>query len=116
MPVLIELHEKFHDKGLAVVGVHVDIDGDVATVAKFDEMNSMHVKDVWKGKKLPFPNALVAGKRESEDGPRGALVKEYGVISYPTTVLIDREGKVVGKFHARDIKAATAEVEKLLAG
>ena len=25
-----------------------------------------------------------------------------------------RDGKVVGKFHARDIKVASAEVEKLL--
>ena len=30
-------------------------------------------------------------------------------------MLIDREGKVVGKFEARDIKSARAEVEKLLA-
>ena len=118
MPVLIELHEKFHDKGLTVIGVHVDIDGDVDTVAKYDEMNSISVKELWKGKKLPFTNALVSGKREGEgeDRMRGGMAKLYGVLSYPTTVLIDREGKIVGKFHARDIKAATAEVEKLLAG
>jgi len=115
MPVLIELHEKFHDKGLAVIGVHVDIDGDVDTVAKFDEMNAMHVKRLWKGKKLPFPNALVSGKREIEDGLRGQVATQYGVLGYPTTILIDREGKVVGRFRARDIKSATAEVEKLLA-
>ncbi len=116
MPVLIELHEKFHDKGLTVVGVHQDIDGDVDTVAKFDEMNATHVKDVWKGKKLPFPNALVSGKREGEGDDRrvGGTPRLYGIMGYPTTVLIDREGKVVGQFHARDIKAATAEVEKLL--
>jgi thiol-disulfide isomerase/thioredoxin len=116
MPVLIELHEKFHDKGLTVIGVHVDIDGDVDTVAKFDEMNSVHVKRLWKGKKLPFPNALVSGKRESDDGLLGQVATQYGVLGYPTTVLIDREGRIVGKFHARDIKAATAAVEKLLAG
>jgi hypothetical protein len=79
-------------------------------------MNAMHVKDLWKGKKLPFPNALVSGKRENEDGLRGRVAAQYGVLSYPTTVLIDREGMIVGKFHARDIKTATAEVEKLLAG
>ncbi len=31
MPILIELHEKFSDKGLAIVGVHVDADDDVDT-------------------------------------------------------------------------------------
>jgi thiol-disulfide isomerase/thioredoxin len=114
MPVLIELHEKFHDKGLAIVGVHVDIDGDVDTAAKLDEKIAGFVKDAWKGKALPFPSALVSGKR-GEDGKRlAAPPKQYGVQGYPTTILIDRDGKVVGAFHARDIKTATAEVEKLL--
>jgi hypothetical protein len=32
------------------------------------------------------------------------------------TVLIDRDGNVVGSFEARDIKAASAEIDRLLAG
>ena len=38
----------------------------------------------------------------------------YGIRSYPSTILIDRDGKVVGKFHARDAKMAVAEMEKIL--
>ncbi len=107
MPVLIELHEKFAGKGLAIVGVHVDKDGEVDTAAKLDEKIAGFVKTAWKGKKLPFPNALVPAKGA---GPPD----QYGVEWYPTTILIDREGKVVGKFKAHEIKAATAEIEKLL--
>jgi hypothetical protein len=40
------------------------------------------------------------------------FVRRY--LSYPTTVLIDRESKVLGKFEAWDEKAAVAEIEKLL--
>ncbi|MBP3960620.1 redoxin domain-containing protein [Gemmata sp. G18] len=116
MPVLIELHEKFAGKGLAIVGVHMDIDGEVDTVAKLDARLAGYVKDEWKGKKIPFPNALVPGTRvgTGDDEKRGGPIAQYGIQSYPTCLLIDREGKVVGKFGARDIKQASAEIEKLL--
>jgi thiol-disulfide isomerase/thioredoxin len=117
MPVLIELHEKFADRGLAVIGVHVDIDGEVDSVAKYDEKVVPIKKKLWKDKSLPFPVALTSGKWiKSDDGQpiRGGAAAQYGILGYPTTILIDRSGKVMGKFHARDAKKATAEVEKLL--
>jgi thiol-disulfide isomerase/thioredoxin len=117
MPVLIELHEKFADKGLAIVGVHVDIDGEVDTPAKYDEKIAAIQKKLWQGKSLPFPVVLTSGKRmetSDHDLIRGGAAGQYGILGYPTTILVDREGKVVGKFHARDAKKAIAEVEKLL--
>jgi uncharacterized protein (TIGR03067 family) len=118
MPVLIDLHEKYGDKGLVIVGVHLDGDGEVDTAAKLDEKIAGYKKELWEGKDVPFPNALVSGKRQGEGENRrpGGAPYQYGVQAYPTCILIDREGKVVGQFHARDIKAASAEVEKLLAG
>jgi hypothetical protein len=117
MPVLIELHEKFAAKGLAIVGVHMDIDGEVDTAAKLDAKLASVRKEIWKGKDMPFPSALVSGARVStgDDKRPGGSVALYGVRGFPTTILIDRDGKVVGQFHARDIKAASAEIEKLLA-
>lgn len=117
MPVLIELHERFADKGLAIVGVHMDIDGEVDTPAKLDAKLVAAKREHWKGKDVPFPNALVSGTRvgTGDDAGPGGTVAKYGVRGYPTTILIDREGRVVGQFHARDIKAAAAEIEKLLA-
>lgn len=118
MPVLIELHEKFAGKGLAIVGVHVDADGEVDSAGKLAEKVAGYVKGSWNGKELPFANALASGKMvgEDDDRGRGGPPKQYGVLGYPTTILIDPDGKVVGRFHARDIKSATAEIEKLLAG
>jgi RNA polymerase sigma factor (sigma-70 family) len=111
MPVLIELHERFADRGLAVVGVHMDTGGDVDSAAKLEEKIAGFPKKLWSGKGLAFPNALVSAKRGERE--RNA-VAQYGIRSWPTTVLIDPEGKVVGRFHARDVKDACAAVEKLL--
>lgn len=117
MPVLIELHEKFADKGLAIIGVHVDLDGEVDTAAKYDEKIARIKKRLWRDKSLPFPVALTSGKMiESKDKEliRGGAAAQYGILGYPTTILIDRKGSVVGRFQARDAKEAVAAVEKLL--
>ncbi len=116
MPVLIELHEKYADKGLAIIGVHLDVDGDIDTAAKLDDKIAGFRKDLWKGKDLPFPVALSSGKiiGEGDEKSHGGAAEQYGVSGYPTTILIDRDGKVVGKFNGRIAKAACAEIEKLL--
>ena len=114
MPVLFELHEKFADKGLAIIGVHLDADGEVDTAAKLDLKIEGFRKEVWNGKDLPFPNALTSGHRGDEGGGRGGTAAKYGIRSYQSTILIDREGNVVGKFNARDSKEAIAQMEKLL--
>ncbi len=118
MPVLIELHDKFKDKGLAIIGVHLDSDGDVDTAAKLDEILADTRKNLWKGRDLPFPVALCSGKEVDVGGgemARGGPPLQYGVLGYPTTILIDRDGKVVGRFRARNAAEAVKEVEKLLA-
>ena len=117
MPVLLELHDKFKDKGLAIVGVHLDTGGEVDTAAKLDERLTDVRKTVWKGRDLPFPVALCSGEKVDVGGGemRGGPAIQYGVLSYPTTILIDRDGKVVGRFQARDAAAAVREVERLLA-
>ncbi len=111
MPTLIDLQEKFGGKGLAIVGVHQDLEGEVDTAAKLEEKTSEIRKGFWGGRDLPFPVALTSGKHVA--GVERAS-DEYGVLYFPTTVVIDREGKVVGKFEARDEKSAEAAVEKLL--
>jgi thiol-disulfide isomerase/thioredoxin len=114
MPVLIELHEKYADKGLVVIGVHADGGEDEVTNAEqLKEKLVDTVKTLWKGKELPFSNALVSGKREGEGRERGTPGR-YGILGFPTTILIGPDGKVVGSFNARDLKAATEQVDRLL--
>src|SRR5260221_572233 len=115
MPVLVDLHERFKDKGLAIIGVHCDMDGEVDTAAKYDEKIAPIKKKIWQGKDLPFPVALTT--KDYIDGRQPvsrSSAAQYGILHYPTTILIDKEGKVVGEFGARDLKQAAAEIEKLL--
>jgi RNA polymerase sigma factor (sigma-70 family) len=113
MPVLFELHDTFKDQGLVVIGVHVDGGGEVTTAKELDEKVKGFKKELWKDRDLPFPVAMVSGKQKENDA-RGELADKYGIRGYPSTVLIDRDGKVVGKFHARDTKTALAAMEKVL--
>jgi thiol-disulfide isomerase/thioredoxin len=108
MPVMIELHETFAGKGLAVVGVHVDGADGVNTPEKLNEKIVGFAKNAWKGKTIAFPNAVVTGQQA------GRAPEQYGIDRYPTTVLIDPEGRVVDKFNHNDIKSATAAIEELL--
>jgi uncharacterized protein (TIGR03067 family) len=116
MPVLMELHEKFKDRGLIIVGIHVDGDGEVDTVKALDEKLSLFRKEHWKGKDIPFPVALVSGKREgdSEDAGRGTVANRYGIRGYPSTLIIDRDGKLIGKLPTSDLKMASERIEYLL--
>jgi hypothetical protein len=88
-------------------------DGEVTLAKVLDEKVKGYKKEVWKDRDLPFPVALVSGQG-TESGARGKLADLYGIRGYPSTVLIDRDGKVVGKFHARDVKSAAAEMERIL--
>jgi RNA polymerase sigma factor (sigma-70 family) len=116
MPMLIELHEKFAGKGLTIIGIHVDSAGEVDTVAKLDEKIAPYKTKLWKGKDLPFPVALTSMPRagEGDANTQRGLVAQYGVSGFPTTVLIDRDGKVVGQFPAGDIQSASALISRLL--
>lgn len=114
MPDLFKIHDEFKDKGVVIVGIHVDTDGDLTTVEQLDEKLAEFKRDIWKGRDLPFSVAMTSG-RVLENDARGGLADKYGIRGYPSTVLIGRDGKVVGKFHARDAAAAAAQLKNLLA-
>jgi thiol-disulfide isomerase/thioredoxin len=114
MPALMKLHDRYKDKGLVIVAVH---DDSAASIAEMDDKLSDARKNTWGGRDLPFLVALDGGGRTRikytatiEDG---ATTAAYGINRYPTTVLIDKQGKVVEEFSADDAKDV-ALLEKLL--
>jgi thiol-disulfide isomerase/thioredoxin len=115
MPALFELHERYKDKGLVVLGLHVDTGGEVDTEAKLDD----RLAAARKGKDVPFPVALLKGGAGESFGPgvdRGArslAAADYGVDGYPTTIRIDRRGRVAGR-GAPGSKATRDLIENLL--
>jgi cytochrome c biogenesis protein CcmG/thiol:disulfide interchange protein DsbE len=92
-PGLIRLSKELGPKGLAVVGVAID-EGGTEKVTSF--VNDLHV---------PYPIAL----------PEKMSQMEYGMEGVPTTILVDRQGRVaktyVGAVRQADFRT---DVESLL--
>lgn len=89
MPQLIKLHDLYHEKGLVIIGVHDNSVTDLQQLeTKLVEARSLY----WERRDLPFPVAIDSGQG------RGATHEAYGVDQWPTTIVIDREGNIAGKF------------------
>lgn len=114
MPTLMHLHDKYADRGLEIVAVHVDTENAVDSAEALDGHTASLRRDLWHGRDLPFSSALIYRDESDKDG----LTQQYGVISYPTTIWLDRDGKVGGEVSFNDVQpeAADEQVEKLLAG
>ena len=98
MPELMKLHDEFGDQGLVIVAVH---DDSVASIEELDKNLENTKKGIWKGRDLPFLVALDGGGElpiaGTEKTTHGATHAAYGVQHWPTTILIDSQGKVVGE-------------------
>ncbi len=78
LAVLNEVEEKFGSRGVSVLGVHV---GNI-------ELAELQLASEAAG--VAFPNALDAGT----DQTPGSTLSAYRVRYYPTTVIVDRDGKI----------------------
>ena len=59
-----------------------------ATIQEYDRLIEPVMNESWGGKPLPFPVLLDRGKETNDT---------YGIESYPTTLLVDPEGNLVGE-------------------
>ncbi len=95
MPELVKVYQKYHDKGLEIVGINLDNErGEV------DAFVTAH--------QVPWPQIFEGGGMESR------LAIEYGIISVPTMFLVDADGKVVSR-SLRNSADLDRQLEKLLA-
>lgn len=78
MPYVVEAYQKYHDKGLEVIGVSFDNDKD-AWVAAIGSL------------KMPWP------QMSDLKGWESAAAGAYNIQSIPANVLIDEQGKIVAK-------------------
>jgi hypothetical protein len=91
---LYEAHKKDRDK-FEILAFH---DGTVKDFKELDQKTKGPREKYWNGRDLPFPVLLDA---------TGQTIKDWGVRAFPTTLLIDPDGKLVGK-------AGEEELEKKL--
>ncbi len=103
LPNLKKIYEKYHSRGLEIVGVDLDNDGDA--LAKFLKDND-----------LPW-TILHNSEKKAEDEKPGFTdpnAEQYGITGIPTIILIDRKGKVIS-LDARGEQLATL-VDGLVGG
>jgi peroxiredoxin len=94
LPDLVKLYDKFHAKGLEVIGV--SLDNEKADLEAF-----------LKEQQMAWPQIFEPGGIDSR------LATEYGIISLPTMFLIDGQGKVVNR-SLRTASEVERQLEKLL--
>jgi hypothetical protein len=95
LPGLIDLYEshKDHRDKFEIIAFH---DGTVKDFADLDKKLERPRQAYWGGRDLPFPILLDA---------TGQTIKDWGIHAFPTTVLIDPEGKLVGQAGEDELEA-----------
>jgi cytochrome c-type biogenesis protein len=86
IPWLIAMQNKYGPRGFTVVGIAMDEEGK-SVVAPFLDKERFDVD----GQKLPMNYPIILGTDEAAD-------KFGGILGYPSSVLISRDGKIVTKF------------------
>jgi thiol-disulfide isomerase/thioredoxin len=115
-PTLVDLYRRYHDRGLEIVGLAYEVTGDTA----IDGAQVRRYRDKFG---IPFP-LLLAGVNDSES-PGATQPQLSGPIAFPTTMFLDRRGRVrvvhagfygpaTGAAHAGLQREFRETVEKLL--
>jgi glutathione peroxidase-family protein len=92
---LQELHEKYNDKGLVILGFNCSDDRQIAL-------------DLLRENSATFPNIL-----DSSDAATKTAFQDYKSSGVPLNYIIDREGKIVDAWYGYGHKRATEALEKL---
>jgi thiol-disulfide isomerase/thioredoxin len=85
IPWLIEMQQKYEAKGFTILGISMDEEGKSAVIP-FLAKERFNVN----GQKLPMNYPIVVGNDDVAD-------KFGGLLGYPTSFLISRDGKIVKK-------------------
>jgi len=88
IPKMMDFYEKnSHLKDqFEIVGVCIDLSGDLDSIEKLDAALESIEKKVWKGKKIPFPIVLDNSFKTWE---------RHGIAGLGTVVLVDPDGRLV---------------------
>ncbi len=115
MPALIQAHDKFKQKPVTIIALH---DQSVQSRDEYDRRLSEVKRVAWGNRDLPFqvvldhPDpAVPAG--EAAIG-QGISCKRYQIQGFPTTLVIDQDGKVAGSVNVREEGRLDAMINELL--
>jgi thiol-disulfide isomerase/thioredoxin len=112
MPRLMEFQRRFKDHPLVILALH---DASVASFREYRKAVTDLPQKIWGTKDLPFPVLLDRSPQRKETGANsqgpgdrgtGRTAERYEIDSWPSTFLIDRDGKLVGKFELDALEGA----------
>lgn len=120
IPELFKLQDEFANEDLAIIGIHTPYgeDDEVTSIKAMDEKLTKIRKNIWKGREITFPVALTR-LRKLPYSPGGEPVANskmsvnYGINGFPSSIVIDRNGNVIGKVDLRE-KAGREKLRSLL--
>lgn len=92
-----EEHEADRDK-FEIVAFH---DGSVKDFDEMDAKTAGTKKAIWRGRDLPFPILLDSRVGDEEHTGRGATINALQIQAFPTSLLIDPDGVLIGSANAR---------------
>jgi thiol-disulfide isomerase/thioredoxin len=115
MPYLIDAHERFRGRPVVIIALH---DQSVQSDDELKRRLSGVKRQLWNGRDLPFTVAFdrpdpAVGAGDSAIA-RGTTIARYNIRGFPTTLVIDQEGKVVGSVDASDDGQLNAMIDKVL--
>jgi thiol-disulfide isomerase/thioredoxin len=84
-PTLVDLYRRYHERGLEIVGLAYEVTGDSAA-------DGALVRRYREKFGIPFP-LLLAGVNDDES-PAATQPQLSGPIAFPTTIFLDRAGRV----------------------
>jgi thiol-disulfide isomerase/thioredoxin len=120
IPEMFKLQDEFRGKDLVIVGIHCPSGpkDKITSAEKLADKLAPVRQKTWKGRDITFPVALTRPRKGSfctggPEWPGSKVCFDYGIDFFPSTVLIDRKGIVVGKFHATK-EEDRAKLRKLL--
>jgi thiol-disulfide isomerase/thioredoxin len=115
IPSLMAIHEQFPDQGLVILGIH---DASVGSIAEMDEKLVSIRKQLWMDHDINYAVAIDRPDPAKTNTPNprasGATATAYGIERFPTLLLINPAGQMLGEFHATNLDAMIAQLEKLL--
>ncbi len=115
MPHLIDVHERYRGKPVVIIALHDQ------SIQSFDQLKRQlsGVKRLfWNDRDLPFTVAFDRPDPAVDAGAaaigRGTTMSRYKIPVFPTTLVIDQDGKVVAPVDAREDGQLNAMIDKLL--
>lgn len=105
MPTLMEIADQFQDKPVAWLSIHT---------ANFKDFNEFDVELAkceerdWNKRKLFFTTVLDRSLPEGEYA--GKTSRRYGIVEWPTLIVIDQQGKIVGPIHKKKLAETIARL------